>query len=164
MLVDLLQHTVLQDSDAGVQRRPGFVHITLLQRPVVEVAYDLRPGAVALADSDDIGPLGHLVGYQCDMRAANDDGRALLLDPLSQHPGAVDEQRFGADADQVLRSQRVDGQGAQVLVPDLDRDVQRHQRGKPHQRVGLADAFAHHAAIASRLDEYYFSNCHKLLS
>ena len=89
VLIDLLQNSILQHGHARIQRRPFLVHIALLQRAAVEVTDDLRPGAIAFAHDDHIGPGLDLIRHQGDVRAAHDDRGALLLDlwPLTPWRG-----------------------------------------------------------------------------
>ena len=59
-----------------------------------------------------VGPDLHLVRHQGRVGASQDHLRSLPLDTLREHLGPVDKQRLGANANQVLWTQGLDGQVA----------------------------------------------------
>jgi len=79
------------------------------------------------------------------MHAAHDHGlHACRVRQPRDAPGRFDGQRLAGDADQVVRPQalQLGVQALQVFIPDLDRNLRRHERGEPHEGVGRAGSTA----------------------
>ena len=128
----------------------GCLVVARLESAGGEIAQELRPGVLGVADDDGVGVRGGVIGDERDMRSAEDDGEAAAAEMIGERVGADGGAGDHGEADQVRVEVERDVGDALVDEAHVGGDIGRDEGGERRECQGLvAEGFFPDAAAVA---------------